>query len=48
MQEDVVLSCYHVDRTGGPPGGKWKRVFMFRAQFYTGFIQVRTQCLLLG
>ena len=38
-QEDVVLSCYHVEPRGTSPGSRWKRVFMFRAQFYTGFVR---------
>ncbi len=37
--EDVVLSFYHVEPRGTAPGSRWKRVFMFRAQFYTGFIK---------
>lgn len=39
MQSDIVLSFYHIERRGVAPGGKWKRVFMFRAQFYTGFVK---------
>jgi hypothetical protein len=37
--EDVVLSFYHVEPRGTAPGSRWKRVFMFRAQFYTGFVK---------
>ena len=38
-QQDVVMSCYHVEPRGTAPGSRWKRVFMFRAQFYTGFVR---------